>query len=392
MAGTCGRRWGAALRALVAALAVSVGASTQAAGPANANASPRTRAVSDYFQTICNGTETRLLSGQFAGYGRRSGLAIVERIHRTTGKWPALLGVDYVSPELGRIQWRDANRTARAWWNAGGLVTISAHLPSPINPDGAGLRDRNVLLEDLLRAGTDAHRRWIAQLDELSRGLAELRDAGVVVLWRPFHEMNGDWFWWGGKDPGAFTALWQYMFAYFSGPKKLDNLLWVYSPNQGNRIGSYYPGDRVVDIVGLDAYTDFVDPANIRGYDELAARSKPFGFTESGPGDPRNPPGTYDYRRLLRGIVDHFPRSCFFLSWEDGWSLAQNAFVEDLLADPWVINRDDLPSFAGRPAGSVQQRAHGVLDRSDGVRPTEVPARVRMRASRQARAGLVVAE
>lgn len=331
----------------------------QAAEPANPNVNPRTQAVLEYFHTVCAGPERRVLSGQFAGYGRRSGLAIIARIHERTGERPALLGTDYVEPLRGSIQWKEANRTAIAYWSQGGLVTISAHLPSPANPGGRGLRDRDVNLDDLLQAGTDAHRRWIEQLDQVAAGLAELRDAGVVVLWRPFHEMNGDWFWWSGKDPDAFVRVWRHMFAYFSVTKDLDNLLWVYSPNHGDNTASYYPGDRFVDVVGLDAYTDHIDRDNIRGYPEVAALPKPFGFTEYGPHDAHDPPGNYDYRRLLDGIVQHFPRACFFVSWYDRWSLARNAFVKELLADSRTVNRDDLPPFADPAAGDAAIVAAG---------------------------------
>jgi mannan endo-1,4-beta-mannosidase len=77
--------------------------------------------------------------------------------------------------------------------------------------------------------------------------------------------MNGGWFWWGAKDPDTFIKLWRQMFEYFSQTKGLDNLLWVYSPNHGNKTAAYYAGGRYVDLVGLDAYTDFVDTAHIRG-------------------------------------------------------------------------------------------------------------------------------
>ena len=81
------------------------------------------------------------------------------------------------------------------------------------------------------------------------------------------------------------------MFEYFSTEKGLDNLLWVYAPNHGENTAKYYAGDRYVDIVGLDAYTDFIDPQHIKGYAEVAALPKPFGFTEFGPHGSQNPPG-----------------------------------------------------------------------------------------------------
>src|SRR5690606_22559194 len=137
---------------------------------------------------------------------------------------------------------------------------------------------------------------------------------------------------------------------YFSVTKSLDNLLWVYSPNHGDNTADYYPGDRYVDLVGLDAYTDFVDSGSIRGYRELASLPKPFGFTEYGPHGPHDPPGDFDYRRLLAGLVKHFRKACFFVSWYDRWSLAHNAFVRELLADPRVVNLGDLPWLADHAA------------------------------------------
>ena len=229
----------------------------------------------------------------------------------------------------------------------GGLVTISAHLPNPANPNGGGLRDKGVDLDPLLTPGGDTRRRWMEELDLMADGLAELRDAGVVVLWRPFHEMNGNWFWWGGQDPATFHRLWKQMFDHFTTTRKLDNLIWVYGPNHGDKVAAYYPGDRFADVVGLDAYTDFVDPAHIRGYRELAALPKPFGFTEFGPHGASNPPGDYDYPRLLTGIDEHFPKASFFLAWHGKWALAKNRNAKALLDNPEVINREDLPKALG---------------------------------------------
>jgi mannan endo-1,4-beta-mannosidase len=178
----------------------------------------------------------------------------------------------------------------------------------------------------------------------MAGGLSELKDAGVVVLWRPFHEMNGGWFWWGAQDFDDFIRVWRHMFDYFSQTKGLDNLLWVYGPNHGQNTAKYYAGDAYVDIVGLDAYTDFVDREHVKGYAEIVALPKPFGFTEYGPHGSRNPPGDYDYRRFLAGIEKGFPKTCFFMAWNAKWSLATNQFTRELLTSPSVANRGDLPA------------------------------------------------
>jgi mannan endo-1,4-beta-mannosidase len=220
---------------------------------------------------------------------------------------------------------------------------------NPANPKGGGLRDKGVNLADLLADGTETHGRWMQQLDLMAGGLQDLRSAGVVVLWRPFHEMNGGWFWWGAQEPEVFIKVWRHMFEYFSTTKGLDNLLWVYGPNHGSKTAAYYAGDRYVDLVGLDAYTDFIDPEHIRGYPEIVALPKPFGFTEYGPHGSQNPPGDYDYRRFIAGIEQHFPRTCFFMSWNAKWSLATNRFTRELLEHPAILNREDLPATLFRP-------------------------------------------
>lgn len=315
-----------------------------AAEPANKSAGPKTRAVLDYFHKLSeqHGGQ-RIISGQFSDFGRGASLEIMNAVHDKTDKWPAILGVDYADFANRGLTTAAPNKAAIEWWNNGGLITVSAHMYNPANTNGGGLRDKGVNLEDLLKPGTDTHKRWMRQLDQMAEGLAELKKAGVVVLWRPFHEMNGDWFWWGDKDPETFIKVWRQMFEYYSNTKKLDNLIWVYGPNHGPKIAKFYAGGDYVDLVGLDAYTDFIDRQHIVGYAELAALGKPVGFTEFGPHDPKNPPGDYDYMRLLNGFHKEFPEVCFFMSWNWKWSLARNNNTKELLMNPAIITRDDLP-------------------------------------------------
>ena len=318
-------------------------AATSSSAPANPNASAKASAILEYFYKLSARQDKRVLSGQFTNFGNGATMQLMDDIHAKTGHWPALLGADYADFGRGSLTYKIPNKAVIEYWNQGGLVTLSAHLYNPANPKGGGLRDKGVNLDDLLKPGTDTHQRWMQELDLLAEGLKELKDAGVVVLWRPFHEMNGGWFWWGDKDPNAFIQVWRHMFDYFSTTKGLDNLLWVYGPNHGPNTATFYAGDRYVDIVGIDAYTDFIDKEHIKGYDEVAALPKPFGFTEYGPHGPQNPPGDYDYRRFIEGIVKDFPKTVFFMSWNSKWSLAHNN-TKELLEHPWVANREDLPA------------------------------------------------
>jgi mannan endo-1,4-beta-mannosidase len=310
---------------------------------ANSNASAKTKAVLTYFQSLETRPDKRLLSGQFSSFGNGANLRLVTQIHDQTGHWPAMLGVDYADFRRG-ITYDAPNKAALEYWRQGGLVTISTHLYNTARTNEAGgLRDPDVDLNTLLDPTTETHARWLRELDKIADGLQQLQTNGVVVLWRPFHEINGEWFWWDGKDPETFKKLWRQMFDYFTRTKKLDTLLWVYAPNHRTNTVVYYPGDRYVDLVGLDAYTDFVDTNHILGYAEVARLPKPFGFTEFGPHGASNPPGDYDYLRFLEGVRKNFPRTVFFMSWNARWSLAQNTNVTEMLNDPWIVNREDLP-------------------------------------------------
>ena len=320
-------------------------APARAAEPANPKTNAKARAILDYLESLPRRpqNEKRLISGQFAGFGSGTTLRACEEAFKTTGHWPAMIGLDYAEFPTGGLDFKVINRLAMEYARSGGLVTISAHLYNPANPKQGGLRNKGVDLKTLLSAGHATHHRWMEELDILAAGLKQLQDAGVVVLWRPFHEMNGDWFWWGGKDPEAFKSVWRHMFDYFTKTKGLNHLLWVYGPNHGKKTAAYYAGDAYTDVVGLDAYTDFVDPKHIMGYPEVASLPKPFGFTEFGPHGPHNPPGNYNYLRFRDGIEANFPKTCFFLSWNDKWGLGRNINTKALLDHPWIINREDLP-------------------------------------------------
>ncbi|WP_165231494.1 glycosyl hydrolase [Aquisphaera insulae] len=330
----------------IAGILILLDFTVAASEPANPKANPQARAVLAYFQSLEGRRDRRLVSGQFDGFGPGASLRACTAAHEKTRRWPAMIGLDYADFSPRGIATKHVNRIAIEYARAGGLVTISAHVPNPANPKGGGLRDRGVDLRPLLQPGA-THDRWMSELDLLADGLAELQDAGVVVLWRPFHEMNGGWFWWGAKPPETFLPVWKHMFDHFTKVRGLNNLLWVYGPNHGSRTAEYYAGDDYVDLVGLDAYTDLIDPSHIRGYPEVARLPKPFGFTEFGPHGPEKPPGDYDYTRFRDGIEASFPRTVFFLSWNEKWGLGSNVKTREFLEHPWVLNREDLPAGLG---------------------------------------------
>ena len=159
------------------------------------------RAILNYIESLPQRSDKRLISGQFCDFDQGARLGACQEAFDKTGHWPAMIGLDYADVGKGGISTPPVNRLAIDYARQGGLVMISAHLPNPANPRGGGLRDHGVNIKELIEPDTATHQRWMQELALLADGLRELRDADVVVLWRPFHEMNGGWFWWGARIP-----------------------------------------------------------------------------------------------------------------------------------------------------------------------------------------------
>lgn len=117
--------------------------------------------------------------------------------------------------------------------------------------------------DELVTEGTALNTAWKKQMDGVVPYLKQLQGAKIPILWRPYHEMNGVWFWWCDK-PGdwGFKRLWIMMYKYFTEHHKLNNLLWVWNTNAprdlpGDEAGPYkyfYPGSEYVDILAADVY------------------------------------------------------------------------------------------------------------------------------------------
>lgn len=168
-------------------------------------------------------------------------------IKEATGKLPAIRGLDFMNGDFDGCVER-----AKEWWENGGLVTICWH--TGIN--GAGYQESLNDVPDfdkLFDESTPEHAAMIENWDKAAAALSELRDAGVPVLWRPFHEFDGGWFWWGKGGGDNFIKLWRMMHDRFTDDFGLDNLIWVLG-YAGDVKDGWYPGDEYCDIIGSDTY------------------------------------------------------------------------------------------------------------------------------------------
>ncbi len=190
-----------------------------------------------------------------------------DEVRDITGEYPGLLGEDFSYGDSASVKRQEIVETAVDYWNNGGLVTISWHQVHPQTWDGSINEGpfeytqydmSQQLFNQLFVPETDLQITYTRHIDTIATYLKKLQEAGVVVLWRPYHEMNGGWFWWGAKS--NFADLWRGMYNRYTKYHHLNNLIWVWGPNiSQSDMESYYPGDDYVDIVGLDGYVDIAN-------------------------------------------------------------------------------------------------------------------------------------
>lgn len=188
-------------------------------------------------------------------------------------------------------------------------------------------------------------------MTEAADGLTALKTSGVVVLWRPFSEMNGAHFWHGHEKRSAWIALWRHMYDYFTQVRDLDNLIWVYEADKGphdkTAVDYYYPGDDVVDVFSHNFFDD--DWRLPFDSDELLRRHpKVSGFAQTGSENHRD--GSWSNTVVIDAIQLLYPRCSFFAAWNsfsNGGTYVALAIADQLgdiplMSNVWVVTRDDL--------------------------------------------------
>jgi mannan endo-1,4-beta-mannosidase len=277
-----------------------------------------------------------VLSGQHSSYWSGNSMDYVEAAASQTGKTVAILGTTLTlsdSPE-------DGVRLSNQWLAAGGVVLVSLWPLDPFSRHNDN--DRSIPFSDLITPGNAAHKAWFAYLDTLAAQLQQIRGP---ILFRPFVELNGNWFWWGGRPTAQFVTLWQQMHDYLVNTKGLSNLLWVYNVNTGSgNYAAYYPGPAYVDIVSMDAYPP--SAADVPMYDALLALGKPIIYAEIGPNANNSAaaPFSADNSALLALVKAQFPQVVAVVFWCQNSGIPKQKGAAALLSDPAIINRSELPS------------------------------------------------
>ncbi len=188
-----------------------------------------------------------------------------EYIKKVTGKTPAIRGIDLLAYR-SNTNWTDhAPERVIQWVNEyKGIATVTWHWNVPTDKTKSNVAFyvestgntpfTTFSIKNALKEGTWEHEQIMADLDAIAVELKKMKDADVPILWRPLHEAEGAWFWWGAEGPEACKELYRLMYKKFTEEYGLDNLIWVWTSSTSPAAAEWYPGDDVVDMIGCDKY------------------------------------------------------------------------------------------------------------------------------------------
>ncbi len=268
--------------------------------------------------------------GWFGDSGRSSVKDII-------GDYPAVYGwdlghIEQDSPyNLDSVSFDNMRRYIQDGYARGGVITISWHLNNPVNGKSAWDTSKGIVRE-LLQGGSsyDLYRTW---MDKVAFFINSLRDKNgelIPVIFRPYHELTGDWFWWGKNrcNEQQIKDLLRYTITYFRDKKQLHNLLYVYNTSGFKTQDAFlerYPGDDIIDILSFDDYQygdaskDDIYTLNVDQQltmlEEMASlKNKIPAFAETG--YEKIPYATWWTNCFLKAMIKH--KISYVLVWRDG--------------------------------------------------------------------------
>jgi mannan endo-1,4-beta-mannosidase len=359
-------------------------------GPIDSDATPETAALFANLQRLAHnhvlfGHQDDLAYGHdWVGEAGRSDVRDV------AGSYPAVYGwemskIEHDSPaDIDGVPFARMRGWILDGYARGAVITMSWHMDNPVS--GKDAWDTTRAVEAILPGGA-RHADYLARLNKFAAFVGTLRAPSgelVPIVFRPFHEMTGAWFWWGAPHatPAEYRALWRFTIDYLRRTKGLHNLLYAYAPNVGGTLGydhymDFYPGDDYVDVLGFDEYfwppgssavPPGVEPVSAMTshltwlVSQAESRHKIPALTETG--YEAIPDSTWWTQRLLAAIKGSpvSRRIAWVLVWRNGnraimkrdhffapypGQLSANDFVR-FRHDPLLMFESDLPSLYRR--------------------------------------------
>lgn len=186
-------------------------------------------------------------------------------IHDVVKDYPAVFGWDLGKIEhnsnknLDSVPFDKMREYIKQVYDMGGVNTISWHVDNPVTKGSAW--DNSNAVSAVLPGGKEYknYRKWMKNAATFLRSLKGSDGKQIPVIFRPYHELNGGWFWWGKNSTSAdeYIKLFRYTVDYFKNKEGLHQLIYSFNTNTFETEAEYmerYPGDHYVDMVSFDSY------------------------------------------------------------------------------------------------------------------------------------------
>jgi len=305
----------------------------------NPKAIPAAKKLYDFLKTNYG---KRILSGQVGGAGQAGDEGQeIQRIQKATGKLPAVWNMDFIF-ESNDCTWRpqnpDITEMAINWWKkyqGKGIMSAQWHwnIAGKTGDFAFYKKDTTFSIDNAVTEGTWEYEKIIKDIDRVAGHIKKLQAVNMPLIWRPLHENDGDWFWWG-NNPKSCAKLWKILYERMVNYHGLNNLIWLWNgKNDANTPVDY------IDIIGVDIYADDHGPQTTayNTHFDFYGGKKMVVLSENG----RIPD--------IQQCVDQNAWWGYFQTWNSEFILQDSYHTDSQLREYFtnkaVMNMDELPSF-----------------------------------------------
>ncbi len=291
----------------------------------------------------------------------------VQDIFTKSQKYPAMVGFDFMfatGAEADGSWSQDYTNTslrlAEELWEEGGIPAFTWHWRDPnrltneFYIEGANPEFTKFDYSDAFKPGTtewnensSTYKNMIADIDQIADLFLGLQAKGVAAIFRPLHEVGGEWFWWTARKKGdlhsasEFIALYRLVFDRIVHHKKVNNLIWVWNP-EPSVLETWDPGAEYYDILSYDKYNNANDYSShiaaYNSYKNASNSNKILALSENGP--------IPDVNNMHEdGAV-----WSWWMPWYASWggeypSRTENSVWVSNMSDPRIITLEDMPGW-----------------------------------------------
>lgn len=295
----------------------------------------------------------RIVSGMMTGEMGSSSSNVklhadVKAVYTASGKYPALIGFDFMNATSTNTWDKDYTRSAinlaKSTYRYGGLPNFTWHWRDPSRntnefyTSGTSMRITDAMNSDgSWNTSSTLYKNIIRDIDIVADYFLELQRAGMACSFRPLHEASGGWFWWGREGATPFKKLYQLIYREMTEKKGVHNVIWIWNADTADK--DWNPGEEYYDVISADIYNaDFDYSSNYISFDKLRTLSgghKIIALSENGPIPD------------IQQCEEEDAMWSWWMPWYDTWdgkfvSKTSREQWRKVMSDPRVITLDQL--------------------------------------------------